>query len=93
MRFHGHTGPALYPLCGTSDSTPHTLPRCTDPHINTMHIKRPNEALSSEEISKGDPRPDIVTTDACNRERLSSLEMEVPDEVQRSIPQWMSSSS
>eukprot|EP00983_Pelagomonas_calceolata_P047336 1140593-Pelagomonas_calceolata.AAC.7 len=38
-RNRGHPGPALCPLCGVPDSTPHTLLRCNHPRINRIeHI-------------------------------------------------------
>lgn len=33
--------------------------------------------------------PYIVTMDACNKEKLRSLDMKIPDDVQRNIPYWV----
>jgi hypothetical protein len=56
-----------------------------------MNINRHHQALSlcGKAISKGNFGPYIVTIDACNSDRLHSLDMEIPDDVQRNIPHWV----
>eukprot|EP00983_Pelagomonas_calceolata_P062233 1147190-Pelagomonas_calceolata.AAC.1 len=89
-RNSGLPGSALCPLCAP-DSTSYILHRCAHPHINRMNINRHHQALSmcGEALSKGDFGPYICIMDACNTERLRSLDVGIPDDVQRSIPRWV----
>jgi hypothetical protein len=50
-----------------------------------MHINRHHHAVSlcGEEISKGKLGSAIVTMDACNSEKLSDLNIEPPDDIER----------
>ena len=55
-RFSYTTRPATCPLCGGSDSAPHTLLRCNNHTLKRMHINRHHHAavsLCGEGISKG----------------------------------------
>eukprot|EP00983_Pelagomonas_calceolata_P129036 1161572-Pelagomonas_calceolata.AAC.1 len=53
-----------------------------------MDIIRHHQALSicGEALSKRDFGPYILTMDARHTERLRSLDMEIPDDVQRNTP-------
>jgi len=85
------TGPATCPLCGESDSAPHMLLRCNNHTLKRMHINRHHHAvnLCGEEISnKGKLGSAIVTMDACNSEKLSDINIESPDDIERDIPEW-----
>ena len=55
------------------------------------HKPTPPRAVSlcGEEISKGKLGSAIVTMDACNSEKLSDLNIEPPDDIERSIPDWV----
>ena len=56
-----------------------------------MHINRHHHAvnLCGEEISnKGKLGSAIVTMDACNSEKLSDINIESPDDIERDIPEW-----
>jgi len=91
-RFSHTTGPATCPLCGGSDSAPHILLRCINHTLKRMHINRHHHAVSlcGEEISKGKLGSAIVTrVDACNSEKLSDLNIEPPDDIERNIPDWV----
>ena len=60
--------------------------------INRHHINRHHHAVSpvsDEEISKGKLGSAIVTMDACNSEKLSDLNIEPPDDIERNIPEWV----
>jgi hypothetical protein len=60
-----------------------------------MHINRHHHAVSlcgerkREEISKGKLGSAIVTMDACNSEKLSGLNNEPTDDIERNIPDWV----
>jgi len=90
-RFSHTTGPATCPLCGGSGRAPHILLRCNNHTLKRMHINRHHHAVSlcGEEISKGKLGSAIVTMDACNSEKLSDLYIEPPDDIERSIPDWV----
>jgi hypothetical protein len=77
-RFSYMTGPSTCPLCRGSDSAPHILLRCNNHTLKRMHINRHHHAVSlcGEEISKGKLGSAIVTMDACNSEKLSTLNIE-----------------
>jgi hypothetical protein len=53
-----------------------------------MHINQHHHAVSlcAEEISEGKLGSAIVTMDACNSEKLSDLNIEPPDDIDRNIP-------
>ena len=60
--------------------------------INRHHINRHHHAVSpvsDEEISKGKLGSAIVTMDACNSEKLSDLNIEPPDDIERNNPDWV----
>jgi hypothetical protein len=84
-RFSHTTGPATCPLCGGSDSAPQILLRCNNHTLKVMHIIRHHHAVSlcGEEISKGKLGSAIVTMDACNSEKLSDLNIEPPDDIEK----------
>ena len=85
------TDPATCPLYGGSDSVPHMLLRCNNHTLKRMHINRHHHAvnLCGEEISnKGKLGSAIVTMDACNSEKLSDINIESPDDIERDIPEW-----
>jgi len=88
-RFSHTTGSATYPLCGGSDSAPHILLRCNNRTLKRMHINRHHHAVSlcGEEISKGKLGSAIVTMDALNSEKLSTLTL--TDDIERNIPDWV----
>jgi len=90
-RFGHTTGPATCPLCGGSDSAPHILLRCNNHTLKRMHINRHHHAVSlcGEEISRGKLGSAIVTMDACNSEKLSDLNIEPPDDIERNLPDWV----
>ena len=90
-RFIHTTGPATCPLCGGSDSAPNIPLRCNNHTLKRMHVNRHHHAVSlcGEEISKGKLGSAIVTMDACNSEKLSDLNMEPPDDIERNIPDWV----
>jgi len=46
-------------------------------------------SLCGEEISKGMMGASIVTMDACNSEKLSEQNIEVPPDITRAIPGWL----
>jgi hypothetical protein len=56
-----------------------------------MHINRHHHAVSvcGEEISKGKLGSAIVAMDACNNEKVSDLNIETPDDIERNIPDWV----
>ena len=56
-----------------------------------MNINRHHQALSicGEALSKGNFGPFIVSMDACNTNRLSSLGMDIPENVKRNVPHWV----
>jgi len=91
-RFSYTTRPATCPLCGGSDSAPHTLLRCNNHTLKRMHINRHHHhavSLCGEEISKGKLGSAIVTMDACNSEKLSDLNIKSPDDIEKNIPDWV----
>ena len=90
-QFSRTTGPATCPLCRRSDSGPHILLRCNNHTLKRMHIHRHHHAVSlcGEEISKGKLGSAIVTMDACNSEKLSDLNIDPPDEIEKNIPDWV----
>jgi hypothetical protein len=56
--------------------------------LKIMHISRHHHAVSlcGEEISKGKLGSAIITMDACNSEKLSDINTEPPDDIERNIP-------
>jgi len=68
----------------------HTLLRCNIDTLKRMHINRHHHAVSlcGEEISKGKLGSAIFTMDACNSEKLSGLNIEPPDDIERNIPDF-----
>jgi len=90
-RFSHTTGPSKCPLCGGSNCAPHILLRCNNRTLKRMHINRHHHAVSlcGEGISKGKLGSAIVTMDACNSEKLSDLNIEPPDDMERNIPDWI----
>ena len=45
---------------------------------------------TKSETSKGKLGSAILTMDACNSEKLSDLNIESPDDIERNIPDWVS---
>jgi hypothetical protein len=90
-RFSHTTGPATCPLCGRSDSAPHILLRCNNHTLKRMHINWHHHTVSlcGEEISEGKLGSAIVIMDACNSEKLSDLNIEPPDDIERNIHDWV----
>ena len=90
-RFSHTTGPATCPLCGGSGGAPHILIMCNNHTLKRMHINQDHHAVSlcGEEISKGKLGSAIVTMDAWNSEKLSDLNTEPPDDIERNIPDWV----
>jgi hypothetical protein len=84
-RFSHMAGHVTCPLCRGSDSAPHMLLRCNNHTLKRMHINRHHHIVSlcGEEISKGKLGSSIVTMDACGSEKLSDLNIEPPDDIER----------
>ena len=59
--------------------------------MKRMHINRHHNAVSryGEEISKGKLGSAVVTMNACNSEKLSDLNIELPDDIERNISDWV----
>ena len=55
---------------------------------NAHKTTPPRSCLCGEEISKGKLGSAIVTMDACNSEKLSELNIEPPDDIERNISDW-----
>jgi hypothetical protein len=77
-------------LCAEDQTVFHTLLRCNIDTLKRMHINRHHHAVSlcGEEISKGKLGSAIFTMDACNSEKLSGLNIEPPDDIERNIPDF-----